>query len=235
MIKEALEYLVKLGNKDVVEVNGQAYATGSMNLLESPSARTIDVRSLSGLIDYLKSNFDELDNVLIQIESATSVVAYSTLNDDYNRQKWIRASALLPDFRFDSFYDSESFNIKLQSCFLDNDDRKIMLQVVGNIREEAVQTFGDDGVSQSVVARTGIAQVGDVKVPNPVMLSPYRTFVEIDQPESNFVFRMKEGAKCALFEADSGAWELEAMDNIKDHLMRELQDLIDSGDVHIIS
>lgn len=235
MIKEAFEYLVQLGNKEVKEVNGQQYSTGNMRLIEKPSAETIAVQSLSGLTDYLKSNFDTLDNILIHIKNATSVVAYSTLNEDYNRQKWIKATAMLPEFRFDSFYDAESFNIKLQSCFLNNDDRKIMLQVVGNIKEEAVQTFGDDGVSQSVIARTGIAQVGDVKVPNPVMLAPYRTFVEVEQPESNFVFRMKEGARCALFEADGGAWELEAMDNIKDHLAVELRELIEANKVHIIS
>ncbi|MEK4398363.1 hypothetical protein [Bacillus sp. FSL K6-2860] len=30
-----------------------------------------------------------------------------------------------------------------------------MLKVVGNIKEEAVQTIGDDGVSQQVVAKAG--------------------------------------------------------------------------------
>lgn len=49
------------------------------------------------------------------------------------------------------------------------------------------------------------------------------------QPESQFVFRMKEdkydGVQCALFEADGGAWRLVAMENIKEYLERELEGL----------
>ena len=49
---------------------------------------------------------------------------------------------MIPSFDFDRWYDSESFNIKLQSTFVKNDDRDIMLKVVGNIKEEAVNTVG---------------------------------------------------------------------------------------------
>ena len=49
------------------------------------------------------------------------------------------------------------------------------------------------------------------------------------QPESQFVFRMKEdkydGVQCALFEADGGAWKLKAMENIKEYFDRELDGL----------
>lgn len=51
----------------------------------------------------------------------------------------------------------------------------------------------------------------------------------MEQPESQFVFRMKEykneGIQCALFEADGGAWRLNAMANIKEYLEHELSDL----------
>jgi hypothetical protein len=52
-----------------------------------------------------------------------------------------------------------------------------MLKVVGNIQEDNVKSVSDDGTSQAVVARIGVASVGNVEVPNPVTLAPYRTFV----------------------------------------------------------
>ncbi|MNW60692.1 hypothetical protein D3C74_386970 [compost metagenome] len=70
------------------------------------------------------------------------------------------------------------------------------------------------GMTQSVVAKTGVATVEDVKVPNPVLLAPYRTFVEVEQPESSFVFRMKDGPSAALFEADGGAWRNDVIANV---------------------
>lgn len=56
-----------------------------------------------------------------------------------------------------------------------NEDRDITLKVVGNIKEENEASIGDDdGTSQSVVEKTGVASVSNVKVPNPVLLAPYR-------------------------------------------------------------
>lgn len=42
-----------------------------------------------------------------------------------------------------------------------------MLKVVGNITEAQVKTIKDDGVSQAIVAKVGVATIGNVEVPNP--------------------------------------------------------------------
>lgn len=47
-------------------------------------------------------------------------------------------------------------------------------------------------------------------------LKPYRTFREMDQPESPFVLRVwkdNEGVRLAVFEADGGAWKIKAREN----------------------
>lgn len=235
MIKEALEYLVKLGNLEVRYENGQVLSNQKLHVIESPLAESLEVRSLSGLVDYLKSGFDIVDTVVVHVKSPTEVVVFDSLNDDMNRNYYIKANAMIPDFPFGRWLDSENFIIKLQSCFVKNNDRDIMLKVVGNIKEENVNTFGDDGVSQSVVAKTGVATVADVVVPNPVNLKPYRTFVEVEQPESEFIFRMQNGPQCALFEADGGAWKLEAMRNIKNYLAEALKEEIELKNITIIA
>ena len=90
-------------------------------------------------------------------------------------------------------------------------------------------------MSQSVTVKTGIASVSNVKVPNPVVLRPYRTFTEIEQPESRFIFRMQEGGLCALFEADGGAWEKKAVINIKEYLSDKLSKEIENGQAVILA
>ncbi|MBA9087066.1 hypothetical protein FHR92_003546 [Fontibacillus solani] len=150
-------------------------------------------------------------------------------------QEGLQAEALLPEFRYGNYYDAESFNIKLQSVFVANEDRTKLLKVVGNIKEEAVRQVGDDGVSQSIVAKTGVATVEDVKVPNPVLLAPYRTFVEVEQPESSFIFRMKDGPSAALFEADGRAWRNDAIANVSNYLAEELNELIKAGHIVVIA
>jgi hypothetical protein len=238
MLKEAFQYLIQLGNVETYEVGTQTFSSQKLHLVHAEVPNALQVRSLSGLVDYLVSEFDrdQLSGTkMVHIVSPTEVIAFSTFNRDYHRNEYIKASAMLPSFNFDRWYDSEEFNIKLQSAFCPNNDRDIMLQVVGNIREENVRQVGDDGVSQAVQAKVGVATVATVQVPNPVILAPFRTFVEVGQPESEFIFRMKNGPSCALFEADGGAWKLAAMRNIKEFLQAALEQEIESGKIVIIA
>ncbi len=98
-----------------------------------------------------------------------------------------------------------------------------------------LSNYGDDGVTQKATVSKGIASKEQCIVPNPVHLQPFRTFVEVDQPESAFVFRMRDdgrdGVQCAIFEADGGAWKNEAMENIRAYLQDELAEF---GDMFMV-
>ncbi|MBQ4899333.1 hypothetical protein KB559_10840 [Paenibacillus sp. Marseille-P2973] len=235
MQKEALEYLVELGNNEITEINGRTFSRHPLQVVKTPVVAPIVVRSLSGMVGYLQSEFDVDVPLMVHVESPTRVSVFSTVNSDAARNVFIQAEALLPEMRFGQWYDTEEFNIKLQSVFVNDGDRTTILKVVGNIQEENVSKTGDDGVSQKVTVKTGVATVADVIVPNPVSLYPFRTFVELQQPESLFVFRMKSGPACALFDADGGAWKVEAMDTIKDYLEETLSEQIADGKIVIIA
>lgn len=237
MIKQALEYLVGLGQANVLDVGHEKFSDKPLHKIKLPTVAPIEIRSLSGIVEYLRSGFDNapLEALMIHVESPTSVLVFNEVNCNANRSFYMKADAMLPRFDFSNWYNTEDFNIKLQSCFVANQDKDIMLKIVGNIKEEMVQTVGDDGVSQAVTAKTGVATVSNVKVPNPVSLRPYRTFVEVEQPESDFIFRMKNGPVCALFEADGGAWKLEAMKNIKAYLEKNLAAEIETGRIVVIA
>jgi hypothetical protein len=237
MIREALQYIVGLGKNEMLEVHGQKYSTTDLNIIPEATASAIEVNSLDGMVDYLKSKFDVDHDLVVHIVNPTRVVCFDGLNQDKRRNRYIVAEAFTPNFSFDRWHDVENFNIQLQASFVNSEktDRAKVLRVVGNIKEDEVKTYGDDGVSQSVTAKSGIANWEDVPVPNPVYLMPFRTFVEVDQPASEFVFRMKKGPVCALFEADGGAWKLEAMDNIRYYLQNALEDEIKAGSIILLS
>ena len=95
-------------------------------------------------------------------------------------------------------------------------------------RELKKVNYGDDGVTQKTTIKQGIASKADVLVPNPVTLTPYRTFLEVEQPSSEFVFRIKDNGGAPVFmlvEAEGGLWRAEAMQNIKEYLTMELKDI----------
>ncbi len=224
MLKSAIEFLMSAGKTEVLEIKGQKYSTKNLSLISDLKTSSLDISTLTGLVDYIKSNIDGFEETfLVQVIDHKNVRLLSPLKSDATRDCFIQCTAETPKIHFDSFMGVEQFNIMLQSCFLPSTDRETILKVVGNIKEENVRNTGDDGVSQTVTAKVGIAKVEDIKVPNPVELVPFRTFAEIEQPIIKYVFRMKDGPQAALFEADGGSWKLRTMLAIKEYIQEQLE------------
>ena len=228
MLKEAMQYIVNLSAPSVQEINGETWSDKELYRIDySPKAITIEMTTLTSLVSYIKSHFDEMSNMIIHVKSPTRAQMYSVLDKDRRRETMVEVNAQLPSFNFDRYIDHESFCIGLQSKFQPTNDRELLLKFAGTVESGTVAEYGDDGVTQKATVKTGIASKGEAIVPNPVIMKPYRTFLEVDQPESRFVFRMQDkgGVQCALFEADGGAWKMEAMLNIKTYLEKELEGL----------
>ena len=233
MIKEALQYIVGLGEANVKEyvlTDGEKglYSDKLLHRLETPIpvAEKLYLHTLTGLVDYIKSGSDKFaDKMIVEVQSPTKVHLYSQLNEKRSREYLIEVDAMVPEFNFDRFYGQEEFCIALQSKFVPNEDRELLLKFAGTVEAGTVAQYGDDGVTQKATIKTGLTSKGEALIPNPVVLKPYRTFLEVDQPESAFIFRMKEGCgvECAIFEADGGTWQIEAMQNVKAYLEKELK------------
>lgn len=229
MIKEALQYIVGLGKAEEHVINGACYSDKPPHRIDTyyPKADAIEMHTLTSLVDYIKSEVDEMPpRMIVEVKSPTEVELYSQLDPNRDRESLVVASARVPGFEFDRFVEHEKFCINLQSKFIPSDDRELILKFAGTVEAGSVSEYGDDGVTQKATIKTGLASKGDAIVPNPVCLRPYRTFLEVEQPESAFVFRMKQDSygsvMCAIFEADGGAWKMDATQAIKEYLQREL-------------
>lgn len=186
---------------------------------------SLRMNTLTGISDFMNKGVDELEGVMFHVVSERQVdVVGPIFGRSHQRKTFATTTADVvlskSEFHFGEFYDVEQFIIKLQSLFAPTFERGAVLALVGNIKEEKVRTTSDDGVTQSVIARSGIANVTEVQVPNPVTLAPFRTFREIEQPTSPFILRVKQGKEgglptVALFEADGGEWKLTAIASIR--------------------
>lgn len=231
MIKKALEYIVGMSEPQVLEINGETYSDkGLHRICHNPKAQAIELTTLTSLVEYIRAGIDTMDDkMIVHVSSPECVRLYSMLDLDRVREYIVEVNAQIPEFRYGRYMDHESFLIALQSKFIPNDDRDLLMRFTGTVENGTVAQYGDDGVTQKATIKTGIASKGEAVVPNPVKLRPFRTFIEVEQPESAFVFRMRQdsddGVECAIFEADGGAWKNAAMKNIKEYLQFELGDL----------
>lgn len=229
MTRDALQYVVGLKEAKILDINGDTYTDKEVHRVDNElRAAAIEMNTLTSLVDYAKAFTGEMsEQMLVQVVSPTEVKLISRLDSDRKRECLVSVKAMVPEFGYGRHMDHESFIIALQSKFIDNKDRELLLKFAGTVKDESIAQYGDDGVTQKATIKTGITSVGDAIVPNPVTLKPFRTFIEVDQPESAFIFRMRQnnGVECAIFEADGGAWKNEAMRNIKNYLGFALEEL----------
>lgn len=230
MIKNAIQYIIGLAKAEVQNIGGVFYSDKQLHRINPiPYASEIQLNTLSSLIDYIKSGVDSFSGqMIIHVQSPTRVAMYSALDVERNREEIVTVNAQIPNFDFGRFMDHESFCIGVQSKFVNDTatDKALLLKFAGTVEAGSVAEYGDDGISQKATVKTGIASKGDAIIPSPAILKPFRTFVEVDQPASSFIFRMKDGCggvQCALFEADGGAWKIDAMTSIHEYLTQNLE------------
>lgn len=226
LTRSFVEKIEEMAKPNIVSLNGYDYSDKELNIPELPNAQLLTVNCLTGLIDYLESGIDGIysGSVLIHVLDFETVHIKSPLSNFRSREFYIESKAMLPKIDLNRFISRESFNIMLQSCFKDQGDRAEVLSAISKIsldKNSGVE-LGDDGISQSVEAVEGAVLKTKKTIPNPVKLSPFRTFHEIEQPESDFVLRVNENLQVGLFEADGGAWKQEAMIKIRTYLQEQL-------------
>ena len=234
-LKEALQYIARLGvdaeKTEVLDINGKTYANKSLTRYDKmPKADRIKASTLTSMVDYIyQCNKEFPGSMIIHIVSPTRVFLMSALDKEREREVLFEVNAETSEFHFDEWYDQERMMIELQANFQMNDDLGVVLKAVGNIEKKNGQEYSDDGVSQVATMKTGIAMKGDVIVPNPVELIPYRTFQEVEQPASKFVFRIgdKEVPAFKIVESEGGIWKNEAISNIKGFIKESLWTLPD--------
>lgn len=223
MLKEFAEYLTRQAAPTMNAIDGLQYADRALTLIAPPLLPKLTVNTLTGFVDYIgQMTPPPTSDWIIWVESCKAVSLVWAEGDNYGRRPCL-IRAELPDglkpFRFDTFLDRETFVIGLQSLFVPTSPLTSVLEVASALTDAQVVTSEDDGISQSTTIKRGVASLKQaVTVKGRVPLQPYRTFREVEQPTSEFIFRLRsqEGVPgCALFEADGGKWQLDAMLTIK--------------------
>lgn len=232
-IREALQYAVELAGQEdkAIEVDGkQYYDTNSHSLRELDPKRypsKLHLTTLDSLIDYYRNDINKIteQRTMIVVDNPREVYVFTEDDEEEKRTLLIGLEADLPQLSFGQFMPSDEFNIMLQSKFLDNNDRENVIDFASHLIVEAGQDIEDDGISQITTVKAGVASRQKAKAPNPVTLAPYRTFLEVEQPASDFILRLDKNANLALFEADGGFWKLQAVRLVKEYLFKNLKDV----------
>lgn len=229
------EKIQELSKAEFKAFNGIECTTGNFHSIDPPRADTLVVKTLTGLVDFIEINIDNLEpeNLILHVRNFDHVILISKIHNLFKyRENYLTAGFESSVFNYGYYHDLEEFIINVKTKFVNTFRVDNLIKFVGNIKTEAVKKSIDDGVTQHVSASTGITTVSETEVPLYVKLSPFRTFSEIEQPESDFILRVKngrEGIECALFQIENNSWENDAIKKISEYLSDKV------GDIKIIA
>ena len=123
--------------------------------------------------------------------------------------------------------------IALRTRFQPTADTEYALKLLSDITTGSKVTYNDNGIATSVVTKKGIDLQSNASIRPIIKLRPYRTFQEVEQPESQFLIRINE-RNISFIEADGGMWKLSARNTVKKYLEKALESEIQSGNVVVV-
>jgi hypothetical protein len=235
---EKIEQLVK--DRMTVEVGGKTYTAASLKpVMYEPRARMTLVHTLRGFCGFVNNDIDERitkNKSLIVVDSHQQVrIISNSFGEDFNREIQVMAQLdeTLEIYPFGKFLSQEEFAIRFRSLFVpkEGDDFGYVLSYASQLTGGTTIEGEDDGITQQVKVKRGMSgALKDKMSLKPIVkLSPYRTFREVSQPESEFLLRVRmdnnDSPTVALFEADGGAWINQAMENIVQYIQSLVADI----------
>jgi len=237
MLKAMIEKLEEMAKPTTHEIDGSVYASKPLVHVvdRKPMPKCIDLTGLDSVCKMVRNEAEHIgQQIFIQVKDYRQVSVFTSLDADEDRLYLYRCNADTPDVTVGRFLAYENAVIELRSLYIPNDGTQYLLGLLSSISKESKITSSDNGVTQKVEAKAGIALNSLVEVKPRVVLQPFRTFVEVAQPESEFLLRIREDGCIGLFQADGGVWKLEATRNVAAYFEENLKDMIEAGTVVVI-
>lgn len=243
MLKEFVQHIQETAKPQIVEIGGVTYIVNQDGNIKEVFPRavlpdTLPLNSLDALVQLVKTEFPyrlEEDRTALYITIPDHLTVRCFGHPDYDqravRPVYYEANATdVPGWDERVQLPFEEMQIALRTRFQETADTPYIQKLLTEISTGAKITFNDNGVATTVVTKKGIDLQNNETIRPIITLRPYRTFQEIDQPESVFLIRINERG-ISFIEADGGMWKLKARETIKAFLEDKLANEINAGAV----
>lgn len=245
MLKSLYEAIQKSAQPQIIEKGDTTYVIdqeGSIQELwpETVIPEMLTLHSLDALVKLVKTESAyrlENDRTALYITVPSHLMVQCFGHPDYEQRAirpiYYEAHATdVPGWEANATLPFEEMQIALRTRFQETADMPYLQTLLSDITTGAKITFNDNGVATTIVTKKGIDLQSNQTIKPIVTLRPYRTFQEVEQPESTFLIRVAERG-ITFVEADGGMWKLKARETIKAFLEERLADEVANGSVVI--
>ena len=241
VLREAIDRIVELAAPTMREWDGRVFTSKAMEeiTVEEDGPSCLNVNTLDALAVMIRTEGIKQNGLplYIRVVDEHSVLVYTSLYNGkatkYLRQYFYKAECDVPQVTIGREMSQQQAIIQLQSVYGPTPDRDYLLDLISRMSVNEGVTSDDNGVTQTITARKGAVMKENMPVKPIVLLQPYRTFLEVTQPVSEFLLRVSNEGGISLHEADGGVWRLEAKQKIAEWLYNELEKEAREGQVII--
>ena len=241
MLQKFIEHIQKTARPLIETVGGSTFRITSdgdvkeiLPTIFHPD--TLPLNSLDALIKMVKTEASEQDAPLyITIPDHMTVRCFGQPDaaERYHRQFYYEANATdVPGWAEKNTLGFEEAQIALRTRFQETPDTLYAMKLVSDISLGAKVVYNDNGIATTITTQKGVALQTNEQIRPLVKLRPYRTFQEVEQPESIFLIRVSDRG-ISFIEADGGMWKLAARETIKAFLEERLSQEVTEGSVII--
>lgn len=241
MLKEFIKHIQETTQPQILTIGDSTFAV-------SADGGCSEIRPIIDHPDILKLHSLDALVKLIQTEAAkVTAPLYITIPDHltvhcfgqpqpdarFFRQVYYEAKATdVPGWGEKVQLGFEEAQIALRTRFQETPDTIYAMKLLSDICCGAKVVYNDNGIATTVTTQKGVALQSNEQVRPIITLKPYRTFQEVEQPESIFLIRVNERG-ISFTEADGGMWKLRARETVKAFLEKKLAALMPANKVFI--
>lgn len=230
MLREFIAHIQETTRPQIVEIGGSTFAiapggsaTEIRPKIDHPD--TLDLHSLDALVKLVQTEASKAENPLyITIPDHMTVRCFGQpqSNARFFRQVYYEAKATdVPGWGEKVQLGFEEAQIAMRTRFQETTDTIYALKLLSDICCGAKVVYNDNGIATTVTTQKGVALQSNEQIRPIITLKPYRTFQEVEQPESIFLIRVNERG-ITFTEADGGMWKLRARETVKAFLEEKL-------------
>ena len=240
MLQKLIQHIQDTARPLITKVDDSTFRITSGGDVEEilPSIYHPDILPLSSLDAMVKMVKTEAqrftdDPLYITIPNHLAVQCFTQPdpNKRFFRQFFYEANATdVPGWAEKNSLGFEEAQIALRTRFQETPDTIYAMKLLSDISLGAKVIYNDNGIATTITSQKGVALQTNEQIRPLVRLRPYRTFQEIEQPESIFLIRVNDRG-ISFIEADGGMWKLAARETIKKFLDENLPDEIENGTV----
>lgn len=243
MLSAAIEKIKELADPFVFDIEGKTFLASKSGeeyrevKPELEIVESITLSSLDALVAFVKKEAISIhDRVYITIPDHTTVKCFTAPYEDLRKKReylYTAKATDVPGWNDKVALSFEEALIALRTRFQAATDTDYALRLLSNITTGGKVTYNDNGVATSIITKRGIDLQNNENIKPIIKLRPYRTFQEVEQPESQFLIRISE-RNITFIEADGGMWKLEARNTVKKYLEDALASELNADKVIIV-